>query len=64
MGLNKNYLNQVTPEQIIKIYVEGGIVITVDQASQIIEFMYMLAEIDLNIAEAELRKEKPDGSNS
>ena len=64
MGLNKNYLNQVTPEQIIKIYVEGGIVTTVDQASQIIEFMYMLAEIDLNIAEAELRKEKPDGSNS
>ena len=64
MGLNKNYLNQVTPEQIIKIYVEGGIVTTVDQASQIIEFMYMLAEIDLNIAEAQLRKEKPDGSNS
>ncbi len=63
MALNKNHLDQVTPEQIIKIYAEEGMAITVDQAKQILEFMYMIADIALDIAEEKLRKKEPDGSN-
>jgi hypothetical protein len=64
MALEKSYVNQVTPQQVIKIYAAGGINLTIDQANQILEFMYMLAEIALDIAEEELNKEKLDGSNS
>jgi hypothetical protein len=63
MALNKKYVNQVTPELVIKTYAEHGQIITVDEAEKIIEFMYMLAEIALDIAEEDLKKEKTDGSN-
>ncbi len=63
MALKKNYVNQVTPEQVIKNYAEHGQVIIEDQAKQILEFMYMVADIALDIAEKELREEKLRRSN-
>jgi hypothetical protein len=64
MSLNKNYVGQVTREQVIKNYAEHGHVINVDQANQILEFMYMFADIALEIAEDEMKKENQSGSNS
>jgi hypothetical protein len=58
------YTNQVKPEQIIKIFAKDGQVITIDQANKILEFMYMLADMALDIAVKEMRKEKMDGSIS
>jgi hypothetical protein len=39
-------------------------VITADQAKQISDFMYMLADIGLDNAEKELREEKSSDSSS
>lgn len=69
MAPSKNYFDRVTPEQVIKIYSENDQIITVDQANQIIEFLYMIAEIALDSIEKEIqeeksRKKKSDGSNS
>jgi hypothetical protein len=63
MAHNENFGDRVTPERIIQIYSEGGMTINVDQAKQILEFMYMLADVALDIAEEDLRKEKLSGSN-
>lgn len=64
MALNKDYVDQVTPEQVIKIYAEDGIVLTIEQAEKIIEFMYMLAEISLEIFERKQTEKRSGGSNS
>ena len=69
MAPDKNYVDQVTPEKISKIYLENGQIITVDQANQIIEFLYMIAEMALDSIEKEMQKEKSrkkrsGGSNS
>ena len=64
MSLHRQYVDQVTPDKMIKLYAEDGIVITVDQAEKIIEFMYMLAEMALDILEERVKKEEKDsGSN-
>jgi hypothetical protein len=57
MLLDSEYVNQVRPEQIIKIFAKDGQVITIDQANKILEFMYMLADIALDIAEKEMALE-------
>ncbi len=56
MALDKRYINQVMPEQVIKTYADHGHLITVEEAEGIIEFMHMLAEIALDIAEEKLKK--------
>jgi hypothetical protein len=62
--LIKKYVDQITPEQVIKIYAEDGVTIAINQAGQIIEFLYMITEIALDIAEEELHEEKLNGSNT
>jgi hypothetical protein len=63
MPFNKNYDGNVSSERVGRIYTEQGMTINVDQAKQILEFMYMVAEIALEIAEEGLRKGKSVASN-
>jgi len=49
------YVNQVQPQTVVKLLEEEGISITLQQAKGILELMYMLADIALDILEEECK---------
>lgn len=54
MSINLENVRRVTPNQVIKLFADGGQTITVEQANKVLEFMYMLAEVTLEVAEKEI----------
>lgn len=61
MPLQSKYVNQVTPQEVIKLYGVEGITLTVEQTNQVLEFMYMIAEFAL---EDIMKEFSENGSNS
>jgi len=48
--VSMKYVGAIKPETVIKLYKKDGIDLTIEQAKAILEFMYMLAEISLELA--------------
>jgi len=62
MALNNNHVHKIAPIQIIKLYAEEGITISIDQATEILKFMRLLVEMALDKVEGYPCK-KEMGSN-
>jgi len=54
--VSMKYVDEVKPQTIVELFKKDGIHITTQQAKGILEFMYMLADFSLEIAEKEIEK--------